>query len=66
MDGNVAAGMRKVLRDFEANRLEEEIWALAYEVIWPVARRSLRAWREIPPDEIPGSETISQEVARSA
>lgn len=66
MDAKAAAGERRVLREFEVTRLEEEVWALAYEEIWPVARRVLSARVEQLPDEVPGRATISQEVARSA
>lgn len=39
-------GMRPILkRDYEGNRLEEEILALAYERVWPLVRRKLRERR---------------------
>ena len=66
MDAKAATGERRVLREFEVNRLEEEVWALAYEEIWPVARRALKTRREELPDEVPQRATISQTVARSA
>ena len=66
MDAKAVAGVRRILREFEVNRLEEEVWALAYEEIRPVARRTLKARRELLPEEAPRSATISQEVARSA
>ena len=31
-----------VRRQFEANRLEELVWAMAYEEVWPIVRRALR------------------------
>lgn len=30
-----------VRRQFEGNRLEELVWAMAYEEVWPIVRRVL-------------------------
>lgn len=30
-----------VRRGFEGNRLEELVWAMAYEEVWPIVRRVL-------------------------
>lgn len=39
MEGNRKKRDLPVRRRFEGNRLEEEIWAVAYEEVWPVVRR---------------------------
>ena len=41
MEGNRKKRDLSVRRCFEGNRLEEEIWAVAYEEVWPVVRRVL-------------------------
>jgi hypothetical protein len=41
MEGNRKKRDLSVRRGFEGNRLEEEIWAVAYEEVWPVVRRAL-------------------------
>ena len=66
MDEKTVAGVRRIIRKFEANRLEEEAWALAYEEIWPVARRVLSGGQEQLPDEVQRTAIVSQDMARSA
>lgn len=66
MDEKAVAGVRRIIRKFEVNRLEEEAWALAYEEIWPVARRVLSGGQEQLPDEVPRTAIVSQDMARSA
>jgi hypothetical protein len=39
MEGKARTKERRVVRDHEYNRLEEELWAQAYERIWPALRR---------------------------
>jgi hypothetical protein len=39
-DGKV--NQRRMMRCYECNRLEDEVWALAYEQVWPVVRKSLK------------------------
>jgi hypothetical protein len=41
MEGNRRKRDLPVRRGFEGNRLEEEIWAVAYEEVWPVLWRAL-------------------------
>ena len=36
------AGQRRLSREYESNRLEEQVWAAAYELLWPLLRRALR------------------------
>jgi hypothetical protein len=66
MDEKAVAGGRGIIRKFEVNRLEEEVWALAYEEIWPVARRVLRVGEEQLPDKVRSTAIVSQDMARSA
>ena len=33
---------RNLQRHFECSRLEDQLWAMAYEQIWPVVRKSLK------------------------
>jgi hypothetical protein len=40
MEGGQKGMRRNLKRFYEGNRLEEEIWALAYERVWPLIRRS--------------------------
>lgn len=40
---------RSLRRQFECNRLEEELWAAAFEHVWPLVRRSLKQPVGLPP-----------------
>jgi hypothetical protein len=42
MEGNRKAPVRALQRAFECNRLEEQLWATAYEQVWPLLHRSLK------------------------
>jgi len=39
MAGDRRLSERAVERGFERSRLEDQLWAAAYEQIWPVVRR---------------------------
>jgi len=41
MEGKRRVRVLAVGRRYEPNRLEEEIWALAYEQVWPIHRKRL-------------------------
>ena len=41
MEGKGECQHRRVRRCFEMHRLEEELWALAYEHLWPQLRRAV-------------------------
>ena len=46
--GNVMADIRKtpqrpVRRSSECHRLEDQLWSLAYQVLWPVIRKKTKA-----------------------
>ena len=49
MDDQRTARERALVRDFTSHRLEEQVLALVYEHLWPVARA--RANRPRPPVE---------------
>ena len=42
MEDSRSDSARGLQRCFECNRLEEQLWGVAYEQIWPVLRRSLK------------------------
>jgi hypothetical protein len=46
MEDNRKAAVRQLRRSFECDRLEEELWAMAYGQIWPAVRRSLQSQPE--------------------
>lgn len=41
MEGKRNSEGRRISRCHEANRLEEQLWALAYEQVWPLIRRAV-------------------------
>lgn len=41
MEGSQCVNGRRISRRCERHRLEEEVWALAYEQVWPLLRRAL-------------------------
>jgi hypothetical protein len=53
---------RKLQRAFECNRLEERLWAAAYEQIWPLIRRSLKG----PIQRQRNESTTTNNIARRA
>lgn len=42
MEDEGTVNQRRVMRCYECNRLEEEVWRLAYEQVWPVVRKTLK------------------------
>jgi hypothetical protein len=47
MEDNRKISERTRQRDFECNRLEEQLWTMAYEQVWPVIHRSLKRATEL-------------------
>jgi hypothetical protein len=43
MEGKPRARDRRLKRCYQCKRLEDQLWAMAYEHVWPVVRR---AWCE--------------------
>jgi hypothetical protein len=48
MDGKKRLLGRRIERRFEGSRLEDQVWALAYEEIWPVLRKIVNHLRPAP------------------
>jgi hypothetical protein len=65
MEDNHLVAERSVQRRFEAHRLEDQLWALAYEQVWPLLRRSLSSARRAPQPQGQEIETIYP-IARRA
>jgi hypothetical protein len=42
MEERGKAPERSLQRQFECSRLEEQLWATAYEQVWPVIRKSIK------------------------
>lgn len=53
---------RRVTRCYQANRIEDQLWALAYEQIWPLLRRRLNPHRAAPT----GSDRSVRELVTTA
>jgi hypothetical protein len=51
MDGKRGGVRRRLRRASEPNRLEDQVWALAYEQIWPLVRKVLRNHKPAVLDE---------------
>jgi hypothetical protein len=51
MDGKPGGVRRKLRRASEPNRLEDQVWTLAYEQIWPLVRKVLRSHEPAVLDE---------------
>jgi hypothetical protein len=47
MEDNRQGSERALERSFETNRSEEQLWAMAYQQVWPVIRRRCRRQAEL-------------------
>ena len=65
MEDNRNVAERTLRRRFEAHRLEDQLWALAYEYVWPEIRRSLPPAHLAQRPQGPQVETIHT-IARRA
>jgi hypothetical protein len=45
MEGRRDLSLRRLSHRYEPHRLEEQVWALAYEQIWPSLRRAVNSPR---------------------
>jgi len=66
MEGKAKARDRRLKRCYQCNRLEDQLWAMAYEHVWPVVRR---AWAQKQREQNPfGREetTSASSLARRA
>ena len=41
MEDNRKSGERGLRRRYQSSRFEEELWAIAYEQLWPLIRKAL-------------------------
>jgi hypothetical protein len=57
---------RRIVRRYEATRLEEQVWALAFEQVWPLLRKAWSQSRPVSPAESRAPATTSAPIARSA
>jgi hypothetical protein len=48
MEDNRKSDERRLRRCYQCNRLEEELWAMAYGEVWPLIRKALtvQQWSE--------------------
>lgn len=61
MEDNLLARECKVKRCYDCNRLQDEVWNVAYEQIWPLVRQQLVRLREEPIQPAAAqSETVSK------
>jgi hypothetical protein len=42
MEEKGKARERRLRREFQRSRVEEQLWATAYEEVWPVIRKSIK------------------------
>jgi len=67
MDGGQNCDGRSVSRLYESNRLEEQVWTLAYEEVWPLFCRVLNRNKPLPQyDSQAAGPSAAAEMARSA
>lgn len=65
MEDNRKVSRRTLQRGFECHRLEEELWAMAYEQVCPVIRRAFK--RAAKQDQQRGERSIqNMKVSRRA
>jgi hypothetical protein len=57
---------RRIVRRYEATRLEDQLWALAFEQVWPLLRKVASQSRPLPPAESCALSPTPAPVARSA
>jgi hypothetical protein len=66
MDGSQCVKGRRISRSCEKSRLEEEVWALAYEQVWPLLRRALKQSEAEPKADAELAASASTSLLRSA
>jgi hypothetical protein len=64
MEGKQRTGERRLKHCCQCNRFEDELWAAAYEQIWPLRERALVAER--PRSGRVGEKDIANRMARRA
>lgn len=66
MDGKRNSRDRSVSRRCETNRLEDELWTLAYEHVWPLVRKVLNQNSSSPRNESQAAPKAASIATRSA
>ena len=51
MEGKRRARERQVTRSFECNRLQDELWNMAYEHVWPLFPSRLSEQKSVSEEE---------------
>lgn len=64
MEGKRKTRDRRLKRCYQCSRLEDQLWAMAYEHVWPLVRRALREGR--PAKNALAREDTARNVARRA
>jgi hypothetical protein len=66
MEGRKSSRGRRLSRCYQCSRLEEQLWATAYEQIWPVVRRSVIRFRGNEPPQVGQQADLHTTIARRA
>ena len=66
MDGKLGGVRRRLRRASEPSRLEDQVWTLAYEQIWPLVRKVLKNHKPAALDEPAPRLADSAGIARRA
>ncbi len=65
MEGERGTGERKLMQCYQCNRLEDQLWAMAYEQIWPVVRRRLAQGDPTKPDQFVEKDYANRKARRA-
>jgi len=66
MDGKRVSLGRRIERRFEGSRVEDQVWTLAYEQVWPVLRAIVNKVRPVPYNKAHAGARGKATVARRA
>jgi hypothetical protein len=66
MDGKRVSLGRGIGRRFEGSRVEDQVWALAYEQVWPVLRSIVNKIRSVPQHKAHAGARGKASIARRA
>jgi hypothetical protein len=64
MEGKRKAGHRSLRRCYQGSRLEDQLWAMAYEHVWPLVCRAAMEGR--PGKKPLGRDDTAEPLARRA
>jgi hypothetical protein len=64
MEESRGSRQRRLRRCHECSRLEEDLWAMAYDQVWPIIRRAFAQPQPLPEgDHRDGGCTLSGKIA---